>query len=307
MHAAVLRYFAAVARAGSIRKASEELHVATSAVSRQIQKLEDELGAPLFERLPKGLKLTRAGSKVLRHAQSTLEEFDLLKSELGALKGVKTGQIRIAALDSLLVRFLPDQISRFHDKHPGVDFKVQSAAHSRIATLVAEGDADFGITFNLAHPDDTELVSDIAMPLMAMVASHHPLASKRSVTLAECASYNLLLQLDTEPIRSLIDVELSVFNRIGRTLVASNNIAMLRPIIQAGLGVAFFTPLGLSDELKSGDIVGVPIDGSRLGGLRMGILIPKRRQPTHAASAMIDQVRTALGGLGARHGEIIDA
>lgn len=307
MHAAVLRYFAAVARAGSIRKASEELHVATSAVSRQIQKLEDELGAPLFERLPKGLRLTRAGSRVLRHAQSTLEEFDLLKSELGALKGVKTGQIRIAALDSLLVRFLPDQISRFHSKHPGVDFKVQSATHSRIATQVAEGDADFGITFNLAHPDDTELVSDVAMPLMAMVASHHPLASKKSVTLAECSSYNLLLQLDTEPIRSLIDVELSVFNRIGRTLVASNNIAMLRPIIQAGLGVAFFTPLGLSDELKSGDIVGVPIDGSRLGGLRMGILIPKRRQPTHAASAMIEQVRTALGGLGAKHGGPSDA
>ncbi|MCB1549921.1 MAG: LysR family transcriptional regulator, partial [Hyphomicrobiaceae bacterium] len=103
MHAAVLRYFAAVARAGSIRKASEELHVATSAVSRQIQKLEDELGTPLFERLPKGLKLTRAGSLVLRHAELTLEEFDLLKGELGSLKGIKTGHVRIVALDSLLV------------------------------------------------------------------------------------------------------------------------------------------------------------------------------------------------------------
>lgn len=301
MHAAVLRYFASVARAGSIRKASEELHVATSAVSRQIQKLEDELGTPLFERLPKGLRLTRAGSIVLRHAQATLEEFELLKSELGSLRGIKTGQIRIAALDSLLVRFLPDQIARFHHRHPGVDFRVQSAGHSRIATLVAEGDVDFGMSFNLAHPDDTKLVSEVPMPLMAMVAKDHPLADKASVTLAECASYNLLLQLDTEPIRSLIDVELSVFNRIGRTLVASNNIAMLRPMIKSGVGVAFFTPLGLSDELKSGDIVGVPIQGSRLGGLKIGMLIPKRRQPTHAVSAMMEQLMEAFAELGAKH------
>ena len=64
MHAAVLRYFAAVARAGSIRKASEELHVASSAVSRQMQKLEEELGTPLFERLPNGLRLTQAGESL---------------------------------------------------------------------------------------------------------------------------------------------------------------------------------------------------------------------------------------------------
>lgn len=298
MHAAVLRYFAAVARAGSIRKASEELHVATSAVSRQIQKLEDELGTPLFERLPKGLKLTRAGSLVLRHAELTLEEFDLLKSELGSLKGIKTGLVRIVALDSLLVRFLPEQIVRFHRKHPGVDFQVRSAAPGRIATMVAEGDADIGITFNLAHPDDTTLTCEVPMPLMAMVSRNHPLARKESVTLDECASYNLLAQLDTEPIRSLIEVELSVFNRIGRILVSSNNIAMLGPMIREGLGVAFYTPLGFSEELRSGEIVGVPIAGSRLDGLHIGLLLPRRRRPTHAVAAMIDQLSRALSELG---------
>ena len=89
MHAAILRYFSVVARSGSIRKASEELHVATSALSRQIQKLEDELGTPLFERLPKGLRLTRAGEAVLEHADRTLQEFEVLRGELGALKGVQ--------------------------------------------------------------------------------------------------------------------------------------------------------------------------------------------------------------------------
>ncbi len=60
MHASILKYFAAIARTGSIRKASEELHVATSALSRQIKKLEDELGTPVFERFSDGLRLTSA-------------------------------------------------------------------------------------------------------------------------------------------------------------------------------------------------------------------------------------------------------
>lgn len=298
MHAAVLRYFVTVARLGSIRKASEELHIASSAVSRQIQKLEDELGTPLFERLPNGLRLTQAGTVTLRHARATLQDFDLLKSDLGALRGKKTGLVRITSLDSLFVRFLPDQILAFHRKHPGVDFRVQSGVHSRISMLVAEGEADIGITFNLAHPEDTEFISDVPMPLMAMVAAGHPLARQSSVTLSECAQYNLFLQIDTEPIRSLIDVELSVLERTGRTLVRSNSIAMLRPLILAGAGVAFYTPIGMADEIKAGDIVGVRLEGSRLGGLRLGLLVPRRRQLTNAAQEMAEQLGNALALLG---------
>ncbi|GIL01166.1 MAG: transcriptional regulator [Alphaproteobacteria bacterium] len=298
MHAAVLRYFVAVARAGSIRKASDELHVASSAVSRQIQKLEDELGTPLFERLPNGLRLTQAGEVTLRHAKATLHDFDLLTSELGALKGKKTGLVTLAALDSLFVRFLPEQIMAFHRQHPAVNFRVHSGVQSRIAMMVAEGEIDFGITFNLPHPEDTEFVADVPMPLMAMVARDHPLARLDSVSLSECAQYNLLLQVDTEPLRSLIEVELSSLERTGRTLVTSNNLLLLRPMVEAGLGVAFYTPLGMVDQMAAGTIVGVPLKGSRLDGLRLGLVVPRRRQLTQAAQALADQLGAALTELG---------
>ncbi len=294
MHAAILKYFSAVARAGSIRKASEELHVATSALSRQIQKLEDELGTPLFERFPKGLRLTRAGEEVLRHADTTLHEFEVVKGQIAALKGVKTGQVRIASLDSLLVKFLPEQILAFHRAHPGVDYRVQTGAPGRIASLVAEGEADFGLTFNISHPDDTKLIADVPMPLMAMVSQSHPLAKRSSVTLQECAQFNLLLQMDTDPLRSLIEVELSVLQRSGRILVTSNHLMMLRSMVKYGLGVAFYTPIGMTEELAAGDIVGVPLSGTKLGTLRLGILIPRRRQLTRAAHAMVDRLGTAL-------------
>jgi DNA-binding transcriptional LysR family regulator len=297
MHAAVLRYFVAVARAGSIRKASEELHVASSAVSRQIQKIEDELGTSLFERLPNGLRLTQAGKATLRHAKATLHDFELLTGELGALKGKKTGLVSIAALDSLLVRFLPEQIKQFHKLHQAVNFRVHSGVQSRIATMVAEGEIDIGITFNLPHPDDTRFIADIPMPLMAMVSADHPLARRPSVSLSECARYNLLLQVDTEPLRSMIEVELSSLERTGRALVTSNNLMLLRPLIEAGVGVAFYTPLGMADQMRSGTIVAVPLEGSRLGGMRLGLLVPRRRQLSQAAEAMAAQLGKALGQL----------
>lgn len=307
MHAAVLRYFVAVARAGSIRQASEELHVASSAVSRQIQKLELELGTPLFERLPNGLRLTQAGKVVLRHAQETLHDFTLLKSDLGKLKGKKTGTITIAALDSLFVRFLPEQILSFHRANPAVNFRVQSGVQSRIANMIAEGDTDIGITFNLPHPEDTKFIADIPMPLMAMVAASHPLARLGSVTLDECAQHNLLLQVDTEPLRSLIEVELSSLQRAGRALITSNNLMILRPMIKAGIGVAFYTPLGMADEMREGSIVGIPLRSGRLGGLRLGLLVPRHRQLSHAAQAMVEQLETALVKLSATLGATVDA
>jgi DNA-binding transcriptional LysR family regulator len=131
-----------------------------------------------------------------------------------------------------------------------------------------------------------------------MVSKDHPLAQFSSVSLSECAQYNLLLQVDTEPLRSLIEVELSSLERSGRILMTSNNLMLLRPMVEAGIGVAFYTPLGMAEQIEAGSIVGVPLKGSRLGGLRLGILVPRRRQLTQAAEAMVEQLGKALRELG---------
>lgn len=294
MHASILKYFAAVARTGSIRKASEELHVATSALSRQIKKLEEELGITLFERFSNGLRLTVAGEEVLRHAKATLREYELLRSDLGAMQGRKTGRVRIACLDSLTLKFLPDQIRAFHRLNPAVSFHVQTAGHGHVTDYVAEGDVDIGITFDLARPDDTEMVFRVPMPLMACVGKSHPLAKHKKVSLTQCSQFNLLLQLDTQPIRSLIEIELSAFERTGRSFIVSNSQMMLKPFIMAGDGVAFFTHMGFMEEIRSGEIVALPLSGSRLQSLHIGILVQKRRQLTHAAEAVIEMFSREL-------------
>src|SRR6218665_2417048 len=110
MHASVLKYFVEVARCGSVRKASENLYVAASAVNRQILKIEDELGGELFDRMPNGMRLNAAGERLLRHVESTLHYFQVIGGELDSLNGVRTGHVKLASIESLFVDFLPASI-----------------------------------------------------------------------------------------------------------------------------------------------------------------------------------------------------
>lgn len=297
MHAAILRYFAVVARTGSIRRASQELNVASSAISRQIQKLEDSFGQVLFERLPGGLRLTAAGRVVLEHAERTLHDFALLRGALGELAGQRTGTVAIASLDSLLVTFLPEQLARFNAANTAVDFLVRSASHPDIVSMVAEGATDIGITFNLPHPDDLEFTEDVAMPVMAMVGPGHPLAGRAEVTLEECSRHDLLLHFDGAVFRSLIEVQLSALERGGRVLMRSNNLVMHKAMVMQGAGIAFFTPIGMMEEILTGQIVAIPLKGTQLDRLRIGLLLSRRRQLTPAVRALAEQLGAALAAL----------
>ncbi len=294
MHAAALRYLEEVARAGSIRQAAERLNVAASAVNRQILKLEDEFGVQLFERLPRGLRLTPAGDLAVRHARSTLHDFERLRGEISELKGVKSGVVRIACLDSLLAHVLPEVITAFNRRHPAVTFLVEGGTHGTIVHLVADGDVDFGVTFNLERHPDLFLSADIPMPIMAMMAPDHPLAGRAQVTVDECAAYPMLLQQDTQPIRSQIDTEMQILHKLRRPLVSCNNMSLLKQLVLNGLGIAFYTPIGFLRELKNGTVRSVPVTGQSMSKLRVGLLLHRRRRPGPAAAAMAEAMGVAL-------------
>ncbi|HMR34159.1 MAG TPA: LysR family transcriptional regulator [Geminicoccaceae bacterium] len=304
MHAAVLRYLEEVARAGSIRQASERLNVAASAVNRQILKIEAELGVQLFERLPKGLRLTPAGELVIRHARGTLHEFDRIKGELAGLRGVKSGIVRIASLDSLFVQALPRAIESFHRRHPAVRFVVEACDPNQIAVRVAEGEADIGISFDLESHADVHFAFDVPSPICAMVAASHPLADRETTSFVECARYPLLFQPDTRPTRSAMDAELAAAKTSSRALLVANNLGMLKHMVRAGLGVAFYSRIGFVEEIARGEVVAVPLTERRISALRVGLILPRRRRPSPAVAAMTEHLAQMLAALEAGRGRM---
>lgn len=304
MHAAVLRYLAEVARAGSIRQASERLNVAASAVNRQILKIEGELGVQLFERLPKGLRLTPAGELVIRHARGTLHEFDRIKGELAGLRGVKSGIVRIASLDSLFVQALPRAIEAFYRRHPAVRFVVEACDPNQIAVRVAEGEADIGISFDLESHAEVHFTFDVPSPICAMVAPGHPLAGHELTNFVECARYPLLFQPDTRPTRSAMDAELAAAKTSSRALLVANNLGMLKHMVRAGLGVAFYSRIGFVEEIAKGEVVAVPLTEKRISALRVGLILPRRRRPSPAVAAMTEHLAQMLASLEAGRGRM---
>src|SRR5690606_7329494 len=98
IHARSLKYFDMIRRCGSIREAARRLHVASSAVNRQLLQLEEEIGAPLFDRMSSGLRLTPAGEVFSRHVITVLQDEIRLQTELELLRGVHKGSLSIAAV-----------------------------------------------------------------------------------------------------------------------------------------------------------------------------------------------------------------
>ena len=298
MHAAVLRYFEAVAEEGSIRRASERLHISPSAVDRQILKLEDYFGTPLFERRPNGMRLTDAGQLVLRHSRDTLHDFARLRGDIDNLRGVISGRVTITTLDSLTVHFLPEAMARFVAAHPAVQIRVVALDPVETMHSVAQGHADLGLTFSPARRRGVSLLADVPSPMCAIMAPDHELAARSSLTLDECGAFRLLYQDHSGSMQPFFGAEMDAFKSAHHPLVVSNTLAVLKRLLLRGVGIAFYTRLGFTEELASGRLVAVPLEDERLSTLRLCLIAPSDRLPTVAAQAMAEHLRRALARFG---------
>ena len=130
-HLRILRYVDEVARAGSIRKAADQLNVTASAVNRRIMDLEEELGSQLFERRPRGVRLTAAGEVFVHYLRQQDGDVERMKSQIEDLKGMRRGTVRIACSQALALEFLPREIGEFRKRHPLVAFDVKVPTTSR--------------------------------------------------------------------------------------------------------------------------------------------------------------------------------
>ena len=294
MHAAVLRYFEAVAEDGSIRRASERLHISPSAVNRQILKLEDHLGTPLFERRPNGMRLTDAGQLVLRHARDTLHDFARLRGEIDNLRGIVSGDVTIATLDSLTVHFLPEAVAGFIAIHPAVQVRVVALDPVETMHSVAQGNTDLGLTFSPARRRGITLLEDVPSPMCAIMTPDHELATRASLTLDECAVYPLMYQDHSASMQPFFGNEMEAFKNAHKPVAISNTLAVLKRLLLRGVGIAFYTRLGFAEELAGGRLVAVPLEDDRLSTLRLCLIGPSDRLPTVAADAMAEHLRQAL-------------
>ena len=294
MHASALRYLSAVADCRSIREASERLNISPSAVTRQIQKLEDEFGVRLFERGREGIRPTEAGRLVLHHARETLHEFGRLKGDIRKLSGVVGGKVTIATLNSLTVQFLPEVIADVVAPHSELEIRVVAGDPMEVTQLVVGERADLGLTFNAVESKGIRVIREMDCPFVAIMRPDHELAANQSLTLEQCSGHRLIYQDNSGPMRLFLGDEIESFRSLHSPVVTSNSLTLLKQLLLLGVGLAFYTRLGFVEELAAGKLVAVPLKCDRVAELRLTLMSPKGAMPTAAVRTVTESLDLAL-------------
>ncbi|MEU1230806.1 LysR family transcriptional regulator [Streptomyces sp. NPDC005828] len=182
--------FLAVAREGSFTAAARALGYTQSAVSRQIQALEDETGAALFERLPRGVRLSEAGRVLLPHAEAVRDRLALARAELAALRTLDGGLLRLGAFSSAGAALVPRTQAAFRARHPGVVVTRVEGPSVKHLRLVAAGEEDLAVVSPASSgpaPEGVTLHHLLDEPMLVALERGHPYAGRRDLRLADLA------------------------------------------------------------------------------------------------------------------------
>lgn len=188
-----LRYMVALARTGNFSRAAEQCNVAQPSLSQQIQKLEAELGEPLFDRMKRQARLTPHGTAFLRRALRILEEVDAAKREAGDALDLQQGSVALGALPTIAPYILPQIITRFSALFAGVDLTVLEDTTADLLKLVLAYEVDFAL---VSEPiiDDRLVVTELfTEELVLALPPKHRLTKKRTLTPADLRDEKLIV------------------------------------------------------------------------------------------------------------------
>jgi DNA-binding transcriptional LysR family regulator len=290
-----LRYFFEAARTGSIRQAAERIHVAPSAISRQIAKLEHELGSSLLERRPNGVRLTPAGELLAKQLQSTVRDLMRVRGYIDELKGLRRGEASIFIIEGLIDPWLGVAIKAFHDHHPKITFHVTVASTDSIIEALVSDETDIGIALNPARRPEIVFCGGWQEPVQAIVAPGHPLSRRSSVSLAELSKYPAALPDESFGVRRLIDRS---FKKVGITLnplITTNSILMTRSIVRQGAIYTLMPHFAVARDLESRSVVAIPITDKGMEVARVELCIHRSRELPIAAREFLATLRNLLG------------
>jgi DNA-binding transcriptional LysR family regulator len=244
-HLQTLRLIQDVARAGSIRKAAEDLNITSSALNRRIQAFEAEFGAQIFERIPRGVRLNPAGELLMQHIRGQITDLDRIRGHVADLSGERRGHVSIACSQGLNPVFLPGQIARYRAEHPGVTFTVRvrdrAAAEHELSTF----SSDLALVFEPLYLADFEVIKAISQPICAVMALDHPLAAKPELRLRDCLEVPHVVPSREYGVRHLLDLATHGRSRRLAPVVEADSFEMMRQYVLFERVVSFQIPIGL--------------------------------------------------------------
>jgi LysR family transcriptional activator of glutamate synthase operon len=239
---AQLRWFVKVAEGHTVTAAAEALHVSQPALSRGLARLEHELGAPLFDRVGRVLRLNANGRTLLDAARRALTSLDGAARTIGATTDPTTGTVRLAFLNTLGTHFVPALLSGFRARYPQVEFLLRQGGSARNEQALLDGDLDMVLAGPTSGTPDIEWRRLLDEPLVLVVPVGHRLAKRRSVRLAEVRDEPFVMFSHGFGLRPVTERLCEQAGFTPRIAFEGEDPTMLRGLVGAGCGVGLLAP-----------------------------------------------------------------
>lgn len=291
-HLRTLAYVAEVARCGSIRRAAERLNIAPSALTRQIQDIEQEFGTVIFERLPQGMRLNAAGELIARHIRDQFADLDRVRSQIADLSGVRRGHVALACSQAFVTQMVPEEVEAYRAQFPQVGFTVQVRDHAQAVAALVAFEADLALV--LQPPPSAVLHTLYAgqQPLCALMRAGHPLAAETGpVRMRDCLAHPLALPDRSLAIRHHLDYALACRGAELQPAVESGSLEFLRNLTLREDVISLQVPSGIPDDPR---LRSRPIDARDLDPVTMVLVQLRGRMLSVAAAKFADQLTMRL-------------
>lgn len=298
LHSRKLQYIDEIARCGSIRKAASRLNVASSAINRQILALEEELGVPIFERLPRGLRLTAAGELCIEHIRDVLKSYDKLETRVKGLKMPQAGRVSMVSTVGLAAGPLPEIVARFVERHPRVRIQLAIDGATTTANPVLTGEVDIGIGFNIPATPGLRTLATFDIPIGVVLPPVHRLAKQTGpIDLTEVVQEPLVLAQNGMSLRAMINLILAPLPFSVEPVVETGAPETLRHLVKRGTGLTFLNPLDVVEECRRGELVFRPLSDPYRRHQPLKLFARARATLDTATSLFIEFLLAELGGL----------
>ena len=238
MEARQLRYFLAVARAGSFVKAAEAEGVAQPSLSQMIRRLEDDIGAPLFDRMGRTVRLTAYGEALLPHAETVVREMELARQAVEAGKSPERGRVRLGVIPTLLPGAAAPAMREFEQRYPKIRLELDEQVTERLIEKLRLGDLDLALVALPLKHDEIVCSELFREPLLAAVAPDHPMAKTGPVSLARLKGEKLLLLREGHCLREDVLEACTRARADFETSFESDQLDSLLALVETGFGVS---------------------------------------------------------------------
>ncbi len=282
------RCFDEVARRGSVRKAAEALHLTAAAVHQQVLNLEEQVGTPLFDRLPRGMQLTTAGEIMVAAVRRGQRDFDNAMAQVEDLRSLRREQL------------VPEVIEAAMTHYPGVTYSVRSGSGENILRWVANGESDIGFCLRRKPPPGVEEIRAFPQHLGLITPPGHPLAALGKLPrLRDCLEHPLILMTPDTELRAMVDQIDHREHRKVRPLVETSSVAMVRRLVAGGTGIGFLIPENVAEDVERGTLVWTGLADA--GAHSFSCLYQRAGQTTAVAMGMfLEFLEAALLAIGKR-------